>query len=90
LEGLTVEELEERLLEEEAGDIPGSDRPPLNRGGPLYRIRVTQELTNGQGRTMEALVRIESIRNPPLLILWKRFSLGLSATQSDEQAIAAE
>jgi general secretion pathway protein K len=82
LEGLSLEELEERLLEEEAADIVGGDLPVLNRGGPLYRVRVTLELAEGTRRTMESLIRIRPGGKPPVLIAWKRFSLGPSTVQA--------
>jgi general secretion pathway protein K len=76
LEGLTIEEMEELLLEEEAADIPGSDLPSLNRGGPLYRIRVSVNPTEGNSRSMESLVRVEANATPPVVVLWQRYSLG--------------
>lgn len=69
-------------------EVGDSDGNAVDRGGPLYRVRVTHLVDshlvdNGPGLTMEALIRIEAGRSPPFHVLWRRF--GLVA----EQAVAS-
>ncbi|WP_089728169.1 general secretion pathway protein GspK [Candidatus Thiosymbion oneisti] len=73
-----------------AGD---SDGNAVDRGGPLYRMRVTHLVDthlvdNGPGLTMETLIRIEKGRSPPFRVLWRRF--GLVAEQSVASADAED
>lgn len=84
LEGLTLEEVEARIEEEEAqeevlSNLEGGVRP-LNRGGPLYRVRIGRREEGRVTRGMEALVRLEAGRTPPYRVLWRYY--GLAPAQS--------
>lgn len=66
LQGITVEEARQRIEEQKADALlqqPGGAAPTTppraltNRGGPLYRIRVTLRRREDANPTMEALVR---------------------------------
>jgi len=77
LDGTTL--AEEQLKEEEqeslivSGDFEVS---AVDRGGPLYRIRVTEVPEEGKpGPTMEALVQIADQETPPYSILWRRLAV---------------
>lgn len=52
-----------------------SDAHTVDRGGPIYRVRVTQVVDKTPGLSMEALVRIEAGRSPPFGVLRRRFGL---------------
>jgi general secretion pathway protein K len=90
LEGVTIEEMEEMLLEAAAADIPGSELAPIDRGGPLYRIRISQANEDGTARSMEALVRVRESERPPVATLWRRFSLRVETAVAGEAGEQAE
>jgi general secretion pathway protein K len=94
LQGITEEEAASRLQEQSTGDaVQGATVPrgaSLNRGGPLYRIRVTLAQGQSASRSMEELVRIqgggstgaiptgvatESAAPLPFSVLWRRYGL---------------
>ena len=71
LQGTTLEEKE---LEGEEQEVDAS----TGRGGPVYRIRVTQLVEEEPGLGMEALVHVGTGGTggtPPFVVLWKRFGL---------------
>ena len=82
LRGITLDEAELKQAEKEAltGDA-GTESASISRGGPYYRIRVTQLVEDGRGPTMEALVNVGIGGNRPFEVLWKRF--GLSVDQPE-------
>ncbi|MCU0832878.1 MAG: type II secretion system protein GspK [Chromatiaceae bacterium] len=74
LEGISLEEVAQRIAEELAS---GSLVEPaaVNRGGPLYRIRVSRAgAPDAPTPTMEALVRVELGSFPPFRVLWRNFA----------------
>ena len=81
LEGTTLAAEIERDEREAIAEDDESDPVPIDRGGPLYRIRVTQLVEETPGLSMEALVRIEAGGAPPFSVLWRRF--GLVADRTD-------
>ena len=75
LQGIGLEELEERLTQEAA--VLGEHSTVMGRGGPLYRIQVRWQASGVEGyRSMEALTRIELGGQPPVQILWRRYASG--------------
>jgi general secretion pathway protein K len=83
--GLTLEELEERMAVEEEAEALAGEPPALNRGGPLYRARVTAALSGRARRSMEALFAVEPTGPTPAAVLWRRFSLGDGDGASPEE-----
>lgn len=76
LNGITVEEAEaDAQLRDEQFLEEGEPLIPVNRGGPLYRIRVTQRQGDVSSRSMEALVRVIKGNIPPMQVVWKRYGL---------------
>lgn len=74
LEGISLEEIERRI---EADTASGAlaQTPGVNRGGPLYRIRVSLSGSAGAATpSMEALVRVEPGLMPPFRVLWRNFA----------------
>jgi general secretion pathway protein K len=90
LAGVTLAELEQRLLEEQAAEIVGDEPPFLNRGGPVYRVRVSAELAPGGRRSMESLIRLEQNAASPVVVLWQRFALRRPEHPPSEAAVTAE
>jgi len=74
VEGTTVTEVERRLEQDAGLDlIPGAALS--NRGGPLYRIRVSRAAAGERGApSMEALVRVEPGLTPPFRVLWRNLA----------------
>ena len=82
LQGTSLEEIELEQQEEEAlAETDGTGSVSLGRGGPNYRIRVTQLVEDQAGPTMEALVSIETGGTQPFQVLWKRFGLVLEPAE---------
>lgn len=73
LQGIGLEELEERLAQE--AEVLGEFSTITGRGGPLYRIQVRWQAPGGGFRSMEALTKIELGGQPPLQVLWRRYVL---------------
>jgi general secretion pathway protein K len=87
LDGVSLEEMELRLEEEAAG----SDLPEvLNRGGPLYRIRVSRGGEAEALMSMEALVHVSAADSPPFRVLWRRYGLVTDREMAAETAADAE
>jgi general secretion pathway protein K len=75
IEGSTLEEVEARQAEDTFNQPRDTEARPLDRGGPLYRIRVRRQNKQGSARAMEALVLIQQTLDPPIRVLWRRFGL---------------
>ena len=76
-QGISLEEAQTRIVERDSPTIPGAREPrTMNRGGPLYRIRVTQQSPGQPGRRMEALMELMPGQQPPYRVHWRRFGLG--------------
>jgi general secretion pathway protein K len=77
VQGIPLEDAEARVTERdlplfEDGGGPGF----VDRGGPLYRIQVSESGAGGRGgRRMEALVETIPGQQPPYQIRWRRFGL---------------
>jgi len=78
VEGRSLEEVE-LLLEEQkaAADVLRGSEPmrPVNRGGPLYRIRIQHGGEGSPLLSMEALVSIEPTGGLPFRVRWRRYGL---------------
>ena len=76
LQGLSLEDAQRYVEERAAPVVPGAEQAaPVDRGGPLYRIRVTLADEAGAGRSMEALVEVQRGRTPPFEVRWRRYGL---------------
>ena len=76
LQGIGLEELEERLAQE--AEVVGETSYVAGRGGPLYRIQVRWQASGEGYRSMEALIKIELGSQPPVQVLWRRFAVDTS------------
>ncbi|WP_201215286.1 general secretion pathway protein GspK [Halochromatium roseum] len=84
LNGYLLEDAQ-RLVEERSQGLFGEaeaeaeanapQRAPLDRGGPLYHIQVTQQRLSGRGPTMQALIRLEPGGQSAFETLWQRFGI---------------
>jgi len=73
LEGISLAEVEERRRQnQEALSMTATS---MDRGGPLYRIRVGWATLNGAFRAMDALVRVQPEGQPPIQVLERRYAL---------------
>jgi general secretion pathway protein K len=90
LQGITLEEAELAQQEQEALTESGFAAPgAANRGGPLYRLRITRMVEGAPGQSMEALINVERGGTPPYSLLWRRFGLtGLRPDPSDGDGAA--
>jgi general secretion pathway protein K len=66
---LTVDERNQPLFPD--GDSP----PPLNRGGPLYRLRIDMVRGEPVHRTTEVLFQLQRGLTPPVQVFWRRYGL---------------
>lgn len=93
LQGITLEDAEQLVLERDQPVLPdGQQARVVNRGGPLYRIRVAEAGTGpgaGGGRQMEALVSVQRGGQPPFEVLWRRYGL-LAAPRDAPGAVSEE
>jgi general secretion pathway protein K len=80
-EGLSLEQAQARIILRDSPLFDDSREPqPVDRGGPLYRIEVSEALASGIGRRMEVLVESLPGETPPYQVRWRRF--GLAADSS--------
>ncbi|NEX17235.1 MAG: general secretion pathway protein GspK [Halochromatium sp.] len=88
LHGYSLEDAERLVEERSQGLFADDDQPeqvPLDRGGPLYHLRIRQQTLSGPGRSMEAMIRVDSA----LEVLWRRFGsapVGQDANTADTTA----
>jgi general secretion pathway protein K len=75
-QGITLEEAQ-RFVDERAEPIvPGAEQvAAVNRGGPLYRIRVSLAGAQEARRSMEALVQVQGSAAAPFEVRWRRYGL---------------
>lgn len=85
-QGIALEAAEQRVAERNQPVVPGAaPAAALDRGGPFYRISVTQE----QGRRvshMESLIELTPAEDSPYRVHWRRFGLRPDATPNPHQA----
>lgn len=85
LQGMPLEDAQILVAERDAPLFEDGSSPQVaDRGGPIYRIRVSE---TGAGRRMEALVEVTPGMEAPLRVRWRRF--GLSAVRSMPVALDA-
>ena len=87
LQGIPLAEAELQVQERDSPIVPDAQGPrAVNRGGPLYRIRVNAEGLSGKGRGMEALVELTPGQQPPYQVRWRRYGLaGTAPTQESDE-----
>lgn len=74
-QGISLEEAQLQIVERDTTTVPGARGPrAANRGGPLYRIQVTDDMAGQGGRRMEALMELMPGQQPPYLVHWRRFN----------------
>ena len=74
--GISLEVAQRQIADRDETTIPGARGPrTLDRGGPIYRIQVTEQLAGQPGRRMEALIELMPGQQPPYLVHWRRFGL---------------
>ena len=82
-QGLSLEDAQLQIAERDSTTVPGAQGPlTLDRGGPLYRIQVTEQLSGQPGRRMEALMELMPGQQPPYLVHWRRFGLDSKASSA--------
>jgi general secretion pathway protein K len=76
LQGIPLEDAQEVVAERDQPVLPDG-RPAFvgDRGGPLYRVRVTESRPSGGARHMAALLSVQRGQIPPFEVLWRRFGL---------------
>ena len=76
----------ERVVEERFQGLFADDddgrRAPLERGGPRYHVRITQQRAAGGGRSMEALIHVEPANPAAFEVLWRRFDATIAPSNS--------
>ncbi|NEX18737.1 general secretion pathway protein GspK [Thiorhodococcus mannitoliphagus] len=76
--GISLEEAVEEVGTRDLTTVPEATAAnALDRGGPLYRVQVTERRTDKTGRRMEALIQLNRGQQPPYLVLWRRYGLSL-------------
>lgn len=85
LRGITLEEVEQEQDEQEDAD-DATDAPRIDRGGPLYRIRIARVVAGTPGLGMEALVRIQETRRPPVEVVWRRYGVMVEPAMATGEA----
>lgn len=81
LRGIGLDEARELIAERDALRARG-EATTLDRGGPLYRLRVGMQ-TGRSRRQMELLFRLAPGRDPPYQVIWRRQGLGSAPQNSD-------
>lgn len=61
---------------------------PRNRGGPLYRLQISQLDEDGYGRRMQALLRVPGDRGAPFAVLWRRYGLFTETVENSGYTVA--
>ncbi len=83
-QGLLFEDAVDMVAQRDQPLLPDTEQMTFgNRGGPLYRVRVSQTDRQGRGRHMEALISVQRGAQPPFEVLWRRFGLLAAATAPD-------
>jgi general secretion pathway protein K len=83
-QGLLLEDARQRVAERDQALFPDEEpaAAPRDRGGPLYRIQLTQQRADGPGRSMQALLRVPGEAGNPFEVLWRRYGL-VSPSRAD-------
>ncbi len=89
--GMSLEEALEQVAERDLPTVPGATAASTpERGGPLYRVQVTERQGKRASRRMEALIRLSAGQQPPYQVFWRRYGLSprdpvYTTLDSDEQ-----
>jgi general secretion pathway protein K len=90
LQGIALDDAQQLVVDRDQPLLPGGEPVgATNRGGPLYRLRVSQVARDGAGRHMEALLLVQRGARPPFDVVWRRFGL-LAETPDALRAPVAE
>ena len=87
LKGVTLDEAREEIAErDQAEAVPGATTTTVvDRGGPVYRLQISESPSSGTGRRMEALFQLAPGLQPPYQVLWRRQGL-VAETRSDNES----
>ncbi|MTW22375.1 general secretion pathway protein GspK [Allochromatium palmeri] len=81
LKGLTLEDAREEIIARDQAEVPGATTTTVvNRGGPLYRLQITEPRSRGAGRSMEVLFQLAPGQQPPYQVLWRRDRAGFDTS----------
>lgn len=73
LKGVTLDEAREEIAERNQAEVPGATTTTLiDRGGPVYRLQISEPRSSGAGQRMEALFQLAPGQQPPYQVLWRR------------------
>lgn len=87
LEGISLEDAELRVQERDSPRLEGAQGPrAVDRGGPLYRIQVREQVAGSGGRGLEALVEMVPGQDPPYRVRWRRYGRAFGPPFSDVRA----
>jgi general secretion pathway protein K len=85
MRGVTLEDAQLLVEERALPVVPGAQQSRyVDRGGPLYRVRVTLASGERSRRSMEAMVALEPGSVPPFEIKWRRYGLMDSTSAAAE------
>lgn len=91
LQGITLEEAREQIDRRDASGDLGTDTTTttvLDRGGPLYRLLISESQSSGAGQRLEALLRLEPGSSSAYQVLWRRQGIGRDS-DSDSDMVSA-
>lgn len=91
-QGISLQDAEQAVAERFEPVVAGAEQSPVvDRGGPLYRVRVTGANAEGvnTGPAIEILVELGPGRQPPFEVLWRREGL-IGTDTSEAQALVGE
>jgi len=86
-QGVSLEEAQRFVDERAEPVVPDAEQvAAVNRGGPLYRIRVSLAGAQEARRSMEALVQVQgSAAAAPFEVRWRRYGLLQGPSGGDTQ-----
>ena len=91
IQGIPQDDAEQLVVERDQPVLPdGQTARQVNRGGPLYRVRVAPGGATGAGWQMEALVSVQRGQQPPFEVLWRRYGLLAEPANAAGQVAADE
>lgn len=86
LKGVTLDEAREEIAERDLAEVPGATTTTVvDRGGPVYRLQISEPRASGAGRRLEALFQLAPGRQPPYQVLWRRQGL-VAETRGDNES----
>ncbi|MGQ9659782.1 MAG: general secretion pathway protein GspK [Thermochromatium sp.] len=86
LKGLTLEEARAEIAARNQTEVPGATATTVvERGGPFYRLEVSEPRAKGAGQRMEVLFQLAPGQQPPYQVLWRRQGL-MAETQGNNES----